>query len=60
MSTTNNIAINDLLCLDSVPNLLEAFELLSSLPDDFMQQGREDVLPQKRNDEQKSDLKLED
>lgn len=60
MSATNNTATNDELRSKTMPNLLEAFELLTSLPDDFMQEGRVDALPQKRNDEQKSDLKLED
>ena len=60
MSATNNTATNDELHSRPMPNLLEAFELLSSLPDDFMQEGRVDALPHKRNDEQKSDLKLED
>ena len=49
MSATNKIATNDELRSRPMPNLLEAFELLSSLPDDFMQQGREDVLPQDRD-----------
>ncbi len=49
MSATNNTATNDELRSRPMPNLLEAFELLSSLPDDFMQQGREDVLPQDRD-----------
>ena len=60
MKATNDLATNDELRSKTMPNLLEAFELLTSLPDDFMQEGREDVLPQKRNGEQKSNLKLED
>ena len=43
-----------------IAGIAEAFELLTSLPDDFMQEGRNDVLPQKRNGKQKSNLKLED
>jgi antitoxin VapB len=31
-------------------NLAEAFELLATLPDDFMQGGRQDSLPQVRED----------
>ena len=60
MSATNNTATNDELRSKTMPNLLEAFELLTSLPYDFMQEGRNDVLPQKRNGKQKSNLKLED
>ena len=60
MKATNDLTTNDELRSKTMPNLLEAFELLTSLPDDFMQEGRVDALPQKRNDEQKSDLKLED
>lgn len=60
MSATNNTATNDELRSKTMPNLLEAFELLTSLPDDFMQERRNDVLPQKRNGKQKSNLKLED
>ena len=57
MSATNNTATNDELRSKTMPNLLEAFELLTSLPDDFMQEGRNDVLPQKRNGEQKSKVR---
>lgn len=60
MKATNDLTTNDELRSKTMPNLLEAFELLTSLPDDFMQEGRNDVLPQKRNGEQKSNLKLED
>jgi hypothetical protein len=59
MSATNSVAINDELHSKPMPNLLEAFELLSSLPDDFMQEGHEDALPQERDCEQLPDLKLE-
>jgi antitoxin VapB len=31
-------------------NLARAYELLTSLPDDFMEGGREDIPPQKRED----------
>jgi len=30
-------------------NLLEAFNIITSLPDDFMKDGREDLPPQERN-----------
>ena len=30
-------------------NLLEALDILASLPDDFMKDGREDLPPQERN-----------
>lgn len=33
----------------SVANLLEAFELLTALPEDFMQEERKDTLPQERD-----------
>ncbi len=29
-------------------NLIEAFQLLTSMPDDFMAEGRQDELPQER------------
>ncbi len=38
----------DEVVLRRVPSLAAAFELLSSLPDDFMSEGRDDQLPQSR------------
>ena len=40
----------DEVVLRRVPGLAAAFELLSSLPDDFMSEGRDDQLAQSRED----------
>ena len=39
----------DLVIRPKRKNLLEALDILASLPDDFMEDGREDLPPQERN-----------
>ena len=41
---------NDELVIRKIPtNLAQAFEILSTMPDDFMSEGREDTPPQERD-----------
>lgn len=38
----------DIVLRETRPNMVRAFDLLASLPDDFMAEGRRDLPPQRR------------